>query len=549
MKKKYKEHLHTQYSELQEVINKYIGGDVKASDVKHQSALLGIYKERDETIMLRLRMTGGEVTTQNFRDIADIMEDVGIDHGHLSTRQNIQLHGLALEKVEETLKKFYAVHIHTRGGGGNTFRNVITSSKSGVSATEVFDTMPYIKSVWDYVYCYQKAFEFGRKLKVGFTSEPFDDTDAGIQDLGFIPKVVDGKRGFKVYGGGGMGRGGATGIVLFEFLPAEQIIQATVAMIDLFYDHGDRTNRSKARLRFILEKLGEEKFRELYIEYFNNTEIPKNLKDVEDEDYDAYVAGLKKFDQVELDTAEYKGWVKRAVTDTKFGDDVVSVRLFVNHGNFKADDFRRFATLVDSLGTPFVRITLEQDALLPIVHRSALPYLYEALQNKLPNQATTDESFIHHIVSCIGARLCPIGILRSPEAAERIANSLDQLFVDKANLRDELYQQLIGSINVSGCPSSCGRNQSSALGFNGLKKKIDGELTELYQVHVGANISEDGYNLAKTDGRWLVRSDEIGVFVKNVVSSFIDEYEAGRFNTFREYMISCRDEFKVEAYI
>ncbi len=113
-----------------------------------------------------------------------------------------------------------------------------------------------------------------------------------------------------------------------------------------------------------------------------------------------------------------------------------------------------------------------------------------------------------------------------------------------------VYQELIGSIHISGCTSSCGRNQSSALGFNGLKKKFDGVLTEVYQVHIGANISEDTeHQLAETDVTWLVKADEIGTFVKNVVASFIEKREAGTFGTLREYMISRRNDFKVEDYI
>ena len=549
MPQRFKEQLHNQYSELQTVINEYIGGNVKASDVKHQSALLGIYKERNETFMVRLRITGGEVSNQNYRDIADVMESVGIDHGHLSTRQNIQLHGVEVTKVEEALKEFYARHIHTRGGGGNTFRNIITSSMSGVSNSEVFDTLPHVKSVWKYIYTYQKAFEFGRKLKVGFTSEPNDDTDAGIQDLGFVPKIVDGKEGFKVYGGGGMGRGGSLGITLFEFLPAEDIIQATVAMIDLFHEHGDRKNRNKARLRFILERLGEEKFKELYLDIFNSVKIAEDSKIVEYDDYESIVSNLVKFEDPDPSDEEYKGWIKRSTVATKF-DNVVALRLFVRRGNFKADDFRALADIVESVGSPITRITLEQDAIIPFVHKSALPYLYKALQEKLPNQAVTNDSFEQHIVCCIGAELCPIGVLKSPVAALTIAKSLDNLFEDKKELKDVLYQQIIGSVHVSGCSSSCGRNQSSAIGFHGLKKKFDGVLTEIYQVHIGANISENSeHMLAKTDVSSIVKADKIGVFVANIVSKFIESYEAGQSKTLREFAISLRDEFKVEDYL
>jgi len=544
-----KDQLYAQYEDLQQITNAFIEGDAKATDVKHQSALLGIYKERNDTFMHRLRMTAGIVTPQYMRDIADVMDQVGIEHGHLSTRQNIQLHGVPLAKIEESLKSFYERGIYTRGGGGNTFRNVITSSYSGVSSTEVFDTTPYVNSVWDYVYGYQKAYEFGRKLKVGFTSEPADDTDAGIQDLGFIPQIVDGKKGFKVYGGGGMGRGGSLGILLFDFLPADKVIEATIAIIDLFHEHGDRENRSKARLRFILERLGEEGFKELYMSYFNKADIPDEAKLIEELDYAGFTSKVKVFDNEAPESIDYANWVQRTVRETKF-EDVVAVRVFARKGNFDSKAFRALANLVDELGSPFIRITLEQDAVIPFVHKSTLPYLYKALLEKLPDQASTSESFVQHVISCIGAERCPIGVLKAPAAAEAVAEALDEFFADKRELKNELYTMLVDSIHISGCPSSCGRNQSSPLGFNGMKKKVDGVLTDFYQIHVGASIAEvRSHLLAKTDPTWIVNAQDIGKFVVNVIAQFVDAYKAGTVATLREFTISLRDKFKVEDYV
>lgn len=549
LKKDLKEQLYAQYKGVQDVTLAYMNGEEKGPAVKKLSVLLGIYKDRTEVFMLRTRQNGGVLTVQNMRDMGDVMDQVGITRGHLSTRQNVQLHGVPLTRIEEALKAFYERGMVTRGGGGNTIRTNINSSRAGVSATEVFDTKPYLEGMWDYVFGYQRAFEFGRKFKVGFSSEACDDNGAGVQDIGFIPQVVDGEKGFKVYGGGGMGRGASTGIVLFDFLPVKQVTQAVVAMIDVFYEKGNRENRSKGRLRFILQELGEEKFKEMYMDFFNKVVIPEEYLDFREIDYKPLVDKLTKFEDSAIESAEYKRWVERSVKETKF-DDVVSVRLYVRKGDFNAEEFRTFADILTKVGSEEIRISPEQDAIIPLLHKSALPYLYRALEQQLPKQASTNEMFDRHIVSCIGAEVCPIGILASPAAALTVAESLDCLFGDRAELKNELFEEIVNSVLISGCASSCSRNQSSALGFHGAKKKIDGVSTEVYQVHVGGLIVEgNDHQLAKTDPTWLVKASDIGSFTSNVVAEFLSARENDEFTTLREFTIAKRDTFKIEDYI
>ncbi len=161
-----------------------------------------------------------------------------------------------------------------RGGGGNTFRSIPGSPFAGISKTEVFDTTPYINAVWEYVFGYEKAFQLGRKIKVGFSSELSDNTNCGVQDLGLMATVKEEQKGFKVYGGGGLGRNGMFGLVFVPFLPAERALQAVILLNE--------------------EPLG---------------------------------------------TAAYAGWMQRSVQETRFSD-VVSVRLYIRKGIFRADDLR-----------------------------------------------------------------------------------------------------------------------------------------------------------------------------------------------------------------
>ncbi len=215
--------------------------------------------------------------------------------------------------------------------------------------------------------------------------------------------------------------------------------------------------------------------------------------------YETKVAALKILTATD-DSIEFKNWTVRTVSPTKFGDDIVSVRLFIRRGNFAAGDFRSLAEILESIGSDGIRVTIEQDGVIPLVHRSALPTLFAALREKLPSQAVTDGKFNRHVVSCIGAAECPIGILKSPITAEAVAEALDDLFEEHEDLRSELYHSILDGINISGCASSCGLYLVAGIGFHGQKKKINGELLEIYQVHIGGRIDETAEHLlSKTD--------------------------------------------------
>lgn len=539
--------LEAQYRALQERINDHQRGACDAHAVKKQSAPLGIYAENDGAYMTRVRLNGGAIAVCEISDAADIMEQNGIDHAHLSSRQNIQMHGVPAEQVHRTLLAFAEKGMVFKGGGGNTFRSLTGSPYAGISRTEVFDTTPYARAVWEYIFDYEKAFALGRKFKLGFSSELSDNTNCGVQDLGFMAMIQDGRKGFKLYGGGGLGRGGMLGFVLLPFLPAERVLQAVVAAVDLFYDHGDREDRTKARLRFVRERLGPEGYRELYLDYLQKTAAPL-LTDIREIDYRQVAEQVALFQEEAPESEAYRSWLRRAVQPTKF-EGVVAVRLYIRRGVFQAQELRALAAILQSVGAPGIRLTAQQDAVVPFVHCTALPFLYRALREQLPQQAVTEGSFANQIVACIGAARCTMGLADSTAAAETIAESLDELFNAYADLRDEVFEGVIDGIRVSGCGSSCGVNQIAAIGFNGHRKKIAGVLTEGFQLHIGGDISEAGHYMAVTGFEWWISAAQIGHLVARLVQEYLDDYRAGNPQSLRAYMLQKRDSFDLAHYI
>lgn len=290
-----------------------------------------------------------------------------------------------------------------------------------------------------------------------------------VQDLGFVATVAGGVKGFTVYGGGGMGRESSPGLKLFEFIPENEFIRCAVAMTDLFYDHGDRTNRNRARIRFIVKNIGEEAFFELYHKYFAQT--PACTADMIPVVY--AVPDKKSFEQNDTVPPEFDWWRQYAVAASSQGKDIKTVRLYLPYGNLTAEQLDKIVLLTELYAASFVRLTRTQDMLLPFVHQSALPELFAALKRDLTKIDLTAESFRGHIVSCVGSEVCKIGILNSPAIAEAVANELDGLFEHNQERKAALLNRIIDAVKISGCPNSCGAHPIAELGLQGQKKRLN----------------------------------------------------------------------------
>jgi len=478
---------------LKKELTAFLNKELSAADLKHSTAPFGIYQQRDELFMTRIRITGGHLAVSELRKIADIIDENNISYAHLTTRQDVQLQGVPAENIYATVRSCTESGLPFKGGGGNTFRNIAVSPDSGIAPESVFDVIPHAKSLTDIIFTWDKAFELPRKLKIGFASSERDELMAAVQDLGFVAAVKDGRQGFKGYGGGGMGRESALGIKLFDFISSDEVPRCTLAMTELFYDHGDRNNRNTARIRFIVKRLGKEKFLELFNEYFKNTVF-------DGKNFPAWKFNLKSETKTFPEQSVNQNWLKYAVSPTRFAN-IVSVRIFVPGGNLNADQLRKLADASDLYGASFVRLTPGQDILLPLVHRSALAELYNFLRNELKDIDLTLESFKGHITSCVGATVCKIGILDSPALGNAVAAKLDE-----ADIKAESYSKILDMIKISGCPNSCAAHPAAGIGMQGQKKKIDDKLEDVYKIFVKRD--NKAFALSEAED-YLVKQDDV----------------------------------------
>jgi len=489
--------------ELKTKTEEYIDGKITAAELKHYSAPFGIYQQRNDLFMARIRVPGGHISVRHIRKIAEAMDTHNVAFAHLTTRQDIQLHDMKPEMIYPAVRECTENGLPFKGGGGNTYRNALVSSDSGLSLNEAFDVFPCAKNLNEYILGYEKAFDLPRKLKIGFSSGNDDSINAAAQDLGFIAKIIDKCRGFEVYGGGGMGRESMIGVKLFDFLPESQLARCAKAMIDLFYDHGDRTNRNNARLRFVLKKLGEQAFVSLFNKYFE--EADAELPDACKWDIFSETERLTNFSGAEPDSREYSEWLKYAVSETRF-KEIVSIKLFVPCGNLAAAQLRKIADLADICGCSFLRLTQTRNIILPLLRKSALPRVFAYLKSELGDVDLLLGSFKGHIISCIGAAVCKIGIIDSPSLADMIASNLDNFFKDNSSKRAALIPLILETVRISGCPNACSGHPGYQAGLQGLKKKINDSMMDGGLIFSGGSLKKECRHLAETDGEFVCLS-------------------------------------------
>lgn len=505
------------YQEIKDALERYLAGEINANELKPLIAPHGVYQQRNDAGMARIRVTGGHLEVEKLRLIAEIMEHHAVGYVHLTTRQDIQLHDVPLPNIHQVMVDCTEAGLPFRGGCGNTFRNILVNPDSGISPGGVFDVIPYALGLRDVIFACEKAFFLPRKFKIGLVDRPELERLAMVQDMGFIAARADGKRGFTVYGGGGMGRNSALGVKLFDFLPEEDLPRCVLAMIEMFFEHGDRTNRNRARIRYILERLGKEAFAGLFSDYYrkNSTEVKLPAYRLE---LDSVSDSLKKADGESIAAEETERWKQLAASATRFGGDAVSIRIFVPDGNLRPAHLRKLAGIAELTGCPFIRLTPEQDILLPLVHRSLLPLIYAQLKNELPELDLTLNSFKGHIVSCIGASVCKIGILDAPQTAWQIAARLDDYFAGHPDKKSRLACRIISDIRISGCPNSCSAHPNAAIGLQGQKNKFDTEVEPAYLLFTGA--SSIPFALSQATGG-PVKADEVP---ERLLQMIMDKY-------------------------
>ena len=461
-------------------VEAFLAGEVRPAAFRVYRVPMGIYEQRTpDTYMVRIRIGAGRVLPRQLERIAALSARYGNGVAHVTTRQDIQIHNVRIEDTPDVLEGLLEAGLSARGGGGNTVRNITACPRAGLCPNEHFDVGGHAVALAEYLIADRTSFNLPRKFKIVLSGCASDCSFACVADLGFFAHVRDGQKGFSVYAGGGLGPNPQAGVKIEEFVTETAIFEVAEAVKHLFDAHGDRANKHKARLRYVLKRLGSEKFIALYRRYRKEVvregprgplpEIRCLTRTPACDPNENYVIP----DDPDVLPEKAPGhW---------------TVRLRLPLGNITADDLVRVASLARRFTSGQVRTTQLQNLLLCSVPAAHVGRLLAAL-NELDSNVGTEP--IPRVIACPGVSTCKLGLCLSRGLATAISERLIQIGLDEPQT----------VIRVSGCPNSCANHPVARVGFQGRARRIGGRLLPCYDVFVDAHTAEGEARLAEAVG-------------------------------------------------
>jgi len=442
--------------------------------------------------MMRIKIPYGGISPEQLELMADLAEDYSDAIVHITTRQDIQLHFVHIEDTPDLMRRLAAVGITTREACGNSVRNITACPRSGVCHTEAFDVSPYASALMHFLLGHPDVQDFGRKFKPAFSGCEHEACGlVYMHDVGYVAKVKDGVRGFKVFVGGGLGPVPHQAQVLSEFTPVDEFMRETQAVCRVFARLGEKNNRGRARIKFLVAKLGIEEFRRLVKEEIPT--IPHDDRWTDFLDHMPVTGGAPVREPAKLNGAASPPGFERfrrtnVYAQVQEGYSLVTLALPL--GDLTSEQCRGLADIARTYAGDNIRTTVEQNIALRFVRDADLPALYadlDAIGLAAPGAGT-----IVDVTSCPGTDTCKLGIAASRGLGSELHGSLaaraDSLAPEVADLK----------IKISGCFNSCGQHHVADIGFYGNSRKIEGRVVPHFQVVLGGQWKENAgsYGLA-----------------------------------------------------
>ncbi len=471
--------------------------------------------------MVRIKIPFGGLNTRQMEVLADVAEEYSDEILHVTTRQDFQLHYVHIDDTPDLMRRLAAVGITTREACGNSVRNVTACPISGVCRTELFDVTPYAQAIMTFLLGHPDCQDFGRKFKISFSGCRNEACGlANMHDMGAVAAVrqVDGqeKRGFALYVGGGLGAVPHHAQLFCEFLPEEELLPTAQAIARVFARLGEKINRNRARIKFLIAKLGIDEFRRLVEE--ERKILP------EDPRWTEYLNDLHAYDEEPLkkgqplngatQTADFAEWKRTNAYDQQ-QKGYATATIALPLGDLTSRQMRRLAAVCRKYVKDTVRATVEQNLVLRWVSEADLPALYDEL--KAIELHATGAGTIVDITACPGTDTCKLGIASSrglaAELRKRLATKGAELDTAVEGLR----------IKVSGCFNSCGQHHAADIGFYGNSRKINGITVPHFQVVLGGQWKENAGSFGL--GMGAVPSKNIPDVVDRLTERYVTERE------------------------
>ncbi|MEK6151857.1 HEPN domain-containing protein [Flavobacteriaceae bacterium 3-367] len=473
--------------ELEAKIRQFKEGKLDEEKFRSLRLARGVYGQRQEGVqMIRIKLPYGKVTSEQLRRICDVSDEYSTGRLHITTRQDIQIHYVDLERTPELWAQLEQDDITLREACGNTVRNVTASETAGIDVDEPFDVSPYAHALFQYFLRNPISQEMGRKFKVSFSASEADTGLSYMHDLGFIAKIENGVRGFKVMLAGGLGSQPRHADVLYDFLPSDKIIPLMDGVVRVFDSYGERKSRAKARMKFLVRDVGLEGFKNLLEEV--RPAVPYTSYPIDADAYPKAIVAESAVPKVNIQDKEaFEAWKSTNLVPQK-QEGYVAIGIKVLLGDFYTDKARLLADLVAKYAASEFRLSLRQNILIPYVKEDLVPFFYTELEKlgfveKGYNKALD-------ITACPGTDTCNLGIASSTGIAEELERVIKTEYPQYIANEDVV-------IKISGCMNACGQHNMANIGFQGMSIRTKDKLVApALQVLLG------GGNFGNGEGRF-----------------------------------------------
>ena len=505
-------------------VKRFQSGDFDPTEFQAYRLKQGIYGQRQpDAQMVRVKVPFGGLTADQLDALGVAAREFApLNKGHVTTRENFQFHHVVLDDTPGFMRVLADVGLTTREACGNTVRNVTGCPMAGVCADEPFDVTPYAAAYARYFVRHPYTQALPRKFKTAFSGCARDCAITAIHDMGFIPKVVDGRQGFQVLTGGGTSIMPRIAPTLYEFVPVEEYLKVTEAVIRIFHRSDElRKNRMKARIKFLIARIGIDEFREMVKEelkepWAQKSFDPTPLLFIEDESVDAPPLGEGVYSS-NGHLPDFEHWVETNVQPQRQeGYRAVDVKLPL--GDIQAEQFHQLADLTRKYAGSRCRITHQQNLTLRWVPEAALYEVWEALNEIGFGQAGVQE--VTDVVTCPGTDSCKLGITSSMGLGTAVIKTLNDMAIT-----DPLAKKM--HVKMSGCPNGCGQHHVADIGFHGAAMKAPGGQVPAYELFLGGSYDDGDARIGQRVARTRIPAKMVPQAVKKMIEFYQGERDDG----------------------
>jgi len=515
-------------------IARYRAGELTPEQFRPLRLRMGLYAQLPHVKhMQRIKIPGGLLTSDQLDAIAEVTARWGRGSAHVTVRQDVQIHYLELEDSVEVARVLAAAGVTTVAACADGLRNVTASPLAGVIPEELFDVTPHAHAISQHFLFHELNLKLPRKFKVGVSGSPADEAQAMINDIALFAKVTEQGRGFRVYVAGGLGSTPEIAHLWLDFVPERDLLAATEAIVRVFFRDGERKNRKKNRLKFLLRSLGEKEFLR---------RLDEELKVVLAERgallHDALATHLASYSEPAppppepgdpLGDGVFARW-KRTNTIEQMQRGYRAVTIKLPLGDASAEQLRSIAELARKFGNGSVRMTNQQN----IVMRWVPTMRIAALHRELVEIALGESDALHitDVVTCPGTDFCSLAITKSMGVAARIRDHLAESST-RQDVSDVIAQLGRFEIKISGCPNACGQHQIADVGMTGLMVTgKDGVERPHYSLRLGGSCGEAARVGTRMSGR--IPEEETPAVIAAIAQHYLAERGEGE--SFRDFV-------------